>query len=125
MSDRDRLSAAYEKARSKLLAERTAAGHWIGELSASALSTATAVSALSVVRRNGWSDARFDDAIESGVQWLAAHQNDDGGFGDTDKSYSNIATTMLVSAAFHLADKADQHETLLSQAEAYIQSKAA
>ncbi len=123
MSDRDRLTAAYEKARSTLLAERTSAGHWIGELSASALSTATAVSALSVVRRNGWSDARFDDAIESGVQWLAAHQNDDGGFGDTDKSYSNIATTMLVSAAFHLADKADQHETLLSQAEAYIQSK--
>lgn len=123
MPDSDRLSAAYEKTRSKLLAERTATGHWIGELSASALSTATAVSALSVVRKSGWSDAKFDDAIESGVRWLVAHQNDDGGFGDTDKSYSNIATTMLVSAAFHLAAKVDQYETLLSQADAYVQSK--
>lgn len=119
----DRLSAAYEKARSQLLAERALTGHWVGQLSASALSTATAVSALSVVRQNGWSDAGFDDAIEGGMRWLAAHQNDDGGFGDTNKSYSNIATTMLVSAAFHLAGKAEQNEALLNRADAYIQSK--
>ena len=123
MLDSDRLSAAFEKARSQLQAERTAAGHWVGELSASALSTATAVSALSVVRQNGRPDARFDDAIEGGVRWLTAHQNDDGGFGDTDKSYSNIATTMLVSAAFHLAAKANQNVALLNRADAYIQSK--
>lgn len=123
MSDSDRLSAAYEKVRSELLAERTSTGHWVGELSASALSTATAVSALSVVRQIGWSEARFDEAIEGGVRWLAAHQNDDGGFGDTDKSYSNIATTMLVSAAFHLAAKAEHNETQLNRADAYIRSE--
>jgi hypothetical protein len=47
----DRLHAAYEKARAELLNQRDATGHWIGELSASALSTATAVSALSCVAR--------------------------------------------------------------------------
>jgi squalene-hopene/tetraprenyl-beta-curcumene cyclase len=35
-----RLGRAYQTARSALLAERTAAGYWIGELSTSALSTA-------------------------------------------------------------------------------------
>jgi len=123
MIDSDRLLNAYDKAREQLLAERTADGHWIGQLSTSALSTATAVSALSVVREHGRADARFDDAIEGGVRWLTAHHSDDGGFGDTDKSYSNIATTMLVSAAFHLAGKADQNVMLLNRANAYIQSK--
>ena len=42
--------AAYEKAKADLLAERTPDGHWVGELSSSALSTATAVSALAMVR---------------------------------------------------------------------------
>jgi len=123
MPDRARLSAAYEKARSQLLAERTPVGHWVGELSASALSTATAVSALSVVRQNGWSDARFEEAVEGGVRWLTEHQNADGGFGDTDKSYSNIATTMLVSAAFRLTERDKHHVALLERADAYIRSK--
>ena len=52
MVDPDRLSAAYETARYDLLAESAAAGHWIGELSSSPLSTATAISALVIVERN-------------------------------------------------------------------------
>ena len=47
----DRLRAAYQTARAALLAERTPDGHWVGELSTSALSTAVAVSALPLVRR--------------------------------------------------------------------------
>ena len=34
--------------------------------------------------------------IDAGVKWLVAHQNADGGWGDTVKSFSNISTTMLV-----------------------------
>ena len=41
-------------------------------------------------------------------------QNPDGGFGDTDLSHSNIATTYLVVAALHLAGVADQHAALLA-----------
>src|SRR6476661_2822589 len=48
----DRLGAAYRAARDKLLAERTPGGHWVGELSSSALATATAATALAVVARS-------------------------------------------------------------------------
>ncbi len=44
-----------------------------------------------------------DTAIERGCQWLLSHQNSDGGWGDTDRSHSNIATTFLVIAAVRLA----------------------
>jgi squalene-hopene/tetraprenyl-beta-curcumene cyclase len=113
--DPDRLRRAYETARAALLAERTAAGHWAGELSTSALSTAVAVSALSLVDRDEY--ARL---IDGGLEWLARNQNADGGWGDTVKSLSNISTTMLGRAAFHLAGGADRFPDPLRRAEAWL-----
>jgi squalene-hopene/tetraprenyl-beta-curcumene cyclase len=99
--DRARLERALTKARAALLAERGPHGHWEGELSSSALSTATAVTALELWQRAapaaGSTPAR---AIESGLRWLAEHQNADGGWGDTTLSFSNISTTALCWAAF-------------------------
>ena len=90
-----RLHAALRKATTTLLAELSPKGHWIGRLSSSALSTATAVIALNRV------DPRAHAAqIQSGLQWLAQHANPDGGWGDTVLSKSNISTTALVWAAF-------------------------
>ncbi len=103
--DHHRLKKAYERARSDLLAERTPGGHWEGQLSSSALSTATAVSALACVLKNGQTltvATRLRSLIERGLSYVAAIQNSDGGWGDTDRSLSNIATTMLVRAAIHL-----------------------
>jgi len=75
-----------------LLARRSASGVWEGLLSSSALSTATAVIALSV------EDA--DSVLVSrGRAWLVATQNQDGGWGDTTASVSNISTTALCWAA--------------------------
>src|SRR5579872_3351000 len=48
---RDRLASSYDHARSVLLAGRNSRGFWEGELSTSALATATAVMALEMVRR--------------------------------------------------------------------------
>lgn len=106
--DADRLGSAYETARVHLLGERNSAGHWVGELSTSALSTATAVMALEQVRRDrlargihandGPDVGSLSTLIESGVRWLVENQNDDGGWGDTTKSFSNISTTMLCRA---------------------------
>lgn len=137
MVDPDRLVAAYETARVDLLDERVRAGHWVGELSTSALSTATAVSALSIVRREAakagantaqltalfGSPERLSGLIAGGVRYLATHQNADGGWGDTELSYSNIATTMLGVAALHLAGVASEHKTIIERANAYIDAQ--
>src|SRR5688572_9491062 len=121
MLDTQRLLTAYETARRDLLAERVAAGHWEGRLASSALSTATAVSALAMIDRRGTPVAGEDEArlvrlIVPGLQWLAKAQNPDGGWGDTDRSRSNIATTMLVRAAFHLTGVPAEHAGLLERA---------
>lgn len=97
--DRNRLAAALEKARSELLAQRNAAGHWEGELSSSALSTATAVTALAIADRASGSN-RFTEHVSSGLKWLETHANADGGWGDTTISRSNLSTTTLCWAAF-------------------------
>ena len=98
---------ARQKAVSALLAARNSQGHWTGELSHSALATATAVCALAVVARNSPEPrAEIPALIQAGLDWLAANQNPDGGWGDTDRSLSNISTTILGWAAFGL-----QHES--------------
>jgi squalene-hopene/tetraprenyl-beta-curcumene cyclase len=119
----ERLTGAYQIALDALLAERTVDGHWIGELSTSALSTATAVSALAMVQRGRTSPRPHDKLIADGLTWLAAHQNDDGGWGDTVKSVSNISTTMLCRAAFHIAGLAQQYEECLKRAENHLQER--
>ncbi|MGC3971955.1 MAG: prenyltransferase/squalene oxidase repeat-containing protein [Pirellulales bacterium] len=122
MIDRPRLLNAYAKAREALLAERVPEGHWVGELSSSALSTATACSALAIASRNAdaATRAQYEALIAAGLQWIFARQNPDGGWGDTDKSLSNISTTMLVRAAVHLAARADEFEIPLRRADDYI-----
>jgi squalene-hopene/tetraprenyl-beta-curcumene cyclase len=121
--DLDRLNAAYQTALAALLAERTPEGSWVGELSTSALSTATAVSALALVQREREPPRPHDKLIADGLVWLASHQNDDGGWGDTVKSISNISTTMLCRAAFHIAGQAGQYGDCLKRAEKHLQEK--
>jgi squalene-hopene/tetraprenyl-beta-curcumene cyclase len=120
-----RLEAAYQTALAALLIERTPAGHWVGELSTSALSTATAVMALCLVERRGESGTSATGAsnatlIANGLRWLAQHQNADGGWGDTVKSFSNISTTMLCRSAFHLTGIQLEHAETVSRAEAWL-----
>src|SRR5688500_2837227 len=124
--DLERVRSCYETAKELLLAERVD-GHWVGQLSASALSTATAVSALSLVAKASQEGERPESSlaslIDGGVKYLVAHQNDDGGWGDTDKSYSNIATTYLAVAAIHLSNRACDFANHLERARRYIESQ--
>src|SRR5688572_16493111 len=87
--------------RARLLSARVPAGYWVGELSGSALSTATAISALALVDRKA-----YEPQIRNGVAWLARSCNSDGGWGDTVFSVSNISTTSLCWSAFGLAGDA-------------------
>lgn len=105
MTNAPLLRQTLEQLHGELLSEREDRPHWTGCLSASALSTATAVSALCVACRQmqpGESRTRFLELIRRGGQWLDRQQNEDGGFGDTDRSHSNIATSYLVLAAWTL-----------------------
>ena len=85
-----------------LLAARTADGHWAGELSSSALSTAVAVIALTLVDRHRPRPALAAIA-RGGIEWLVRTQNTDGGWGDTTDSPSNVSTTALCWAALTIA----------------------
>jgi squalene-hopene/tetraprenyl-beta-curcumene cyclase len=125
MLDNERLHRAYLTARDDLSAQRVPEGHWVGELSSSALSTATATSALASVLRYADPPPKQRETMErlvrAGVQWLASHNNADGGWGDTDKSFSNIATTMLACAAFHLAGAAEEHRGGVDRGAEYVE----
>jgi squalene-hopene/tetraprenyl-beta-curcumene cyclase len=119
---RERLAEAYAKARAHLLSQRTPEGFWVGELASSALSTATAVCALTLADRH-----RFAALIGGGARWLLDHQMSDGGWGDTVKSFSNISTTMLCRAALTLgkgagAAQAQRIDESLRRAEDYLES---
>ncbi|NQV25712.1 MAG: squalene--hopene cyclase [Rhodopirellula sp.] len=133
MIDHEQLTSAFETAKALLLAEcRNEPGelpHWEGELSTSALSTATAVMALQQVRNAGrvaadYSlEADFSVLIRGGLNWLADHQNEDGGWGDTVISMSNISTTMLTHAVFHATGTADEFREQVEKAKHYIDEK--
>src|SRR6266404_1262556 len=117
----DRLEAAYQTALAMLLKERTPDGHWVGELSTSALSTATAVMALHLVQKHG--GASHQSLIDGGLAWLTAHQNDDGGWGDTTVSFSNISTTMLCRAAIYLTQSSSRLALAVNRAETWLTAK--
>ena len=133
MIDSQQLASAFETAKNLLLAEcRNESGelpHWEGELSTSALSTATAVMALQQVCNAGKGaadyslDTDFTALIRDGLKWLAEHQNEDGGWGDTVKSISNISTTMLTHAVFHATGTVDEFADQVDKAKRYIDEK--
>ncbi len=107
-----RIIHAHESARAHLLSHRTPAGHWEGELSSSALSTATAIIALSTVDRPAHSSL-----IQRGLAWLTTTLSSSGGWGDTPISAPNLSTTLLVHAAYGAAEAA-----LPPTAAAYLQT---
>ena len=107
----------YRRLSRRLLNAQNNAGHWVGELSASALSTATSISAFSFyLASEGCDPADREDLVNKigqGLRWILNRQNPDGGWGDTDKSKSNISTTMLVEAAVAAASAADAATKLM------------
>jgi squalene-hopene/tetraprenyl-beta-curcumene cyclase len=118
-----RLDRALDVAREALWDERHDQCYWCGELASSALATATAVSALSIVRDAAGNALELGGLIDGGVRWLVDHQNTNGGWGDTSLSLSNIATTMLVRAALELSGTADRYQAPLDRAIDYVESQ--
>ncbi len=117
--DRTAFDRTLARVRRRLLDSRNEKGHWTGELSSSALSTATAVCALGMADREGHAGR-----IESGLSWLAATGNEDGGYGDTTISRSNISTTALCWAAFRFADRSGRFAAPAEKAAAWLEKEA-
>ena len=117
----DRLQCGYESAASALLGEALSAGHWEGELSSSPLSTATAIAAFQLtIRERPDRATEFQPLINSGLTWLAEHQNPDGGWGDTVLSHSNISTSMLAYASFQMTHGATHYRAVVERAAAHV-----
>src|SRR5947209_13792108 len=100
--------AAFEKTLNStcaaLKAARNTRGFWEGELSSSALSTATALFALHLANQAArYANSELQQVVQGGLDWLCANQNADGGWGDTVRSFSNISTTALCWAAITAA----------------------
>jgi squalene-hopene/tetraprenyl-beta-curcumene cyclase len=121
----DALAAALARTSHALLDERQPGGHWTGKLSSSALSTATAVCALAIHRRQAIDEAVVAaPLITRGLDWLSHHVNPDGGWGDTDLSISNLSTTTLCWAAFGAADESHGYAQTVNRAEEYLRRAA-
>lgn len=108
------ITRAWEKVKEKLYDEKQEEAYWRGELSPSALSSATALSALFLADRN-----RYGESVERGLSWLTQTQNPDGGWGDTPKSKSNLSTSALVLAGYCIAGRGEAE--LLRRCRTYIE----
>ncbi|HEX7376531.1 MAG TPA: hypothetical protein VF278_05435, partial [Pirellulales bacterium] len=132
-----KLAEFYQNTRQALLDLRGPHGHWEGELSSSALSTATAVMALDLFLSSQCRQTRgagiahhvpaeaephIATLISRGLAWLADTQNRDGGWGDTVLSKSNISTTALVWAAFSGGD--EPYAAAIGRCEAWLRDAA-
>ena len=106
--------------RERLLARRAPGRYWEGHLASSALSTATAVVALSLDDKVSGRSHR--DLTRAGMAWLIANQNRDGGWGDTVVSASNLSTTLLCWAA--LSPSGGAGDGAVERAEQWIAAQA-
>ncbi len=107
--DTEKLQKTLNSARDFLLSEVSSDGSWKGRLSSSPLSTAIASFALMM--------AGEKETARRGLRWLADNINEDGGWGDTPESPSNLTTTLLSWCAL---SNAEQFEGTLESAEAWL-----
>ncbi|MBI1177486.1 squalene--hopene cyclase [bacterium] len=117
------ITSVLERTTSALLAAMNEQGHWSGELSSSALSTAVATIALGELDRQSGAN-HHEQFVANGLRWLADHVNEDGGWGDTIRSQSNLSTTALVWAAFGAAGMDRDFESVVASAVNYIERTA-
>src|SRR5207244_7191576 len=74
-------------------------------------------------QKHSHTSGNHQELITNGLSWLAAHLNADGGWGDTVNSVSNISTTMLARAAFHIGGVVEQYAERLRRSENYLRER--
>lgn len=89
--------------RDQLLAKRAPGRIWRGKLSSSAISTSVSVFALYMVDKD-----KYAAHIQKGTAWLKDTMHDDGSWGDTIESPSNMTATLLTYASLCAVGEAPQ-----------------
>ena len=115
--DKDKLCSSLDILKGDLFSRMIDDTCWEGCLSSSALSTATAVTALAIFDRD-----KYRLQILNGLSWLSANINDDGGWGDTVKSLSNLPTTLLCYCVFAFAPDPDRYADAIESVEGWLKS---
>jgi len=117
--DKNKLEQSLQMARDHLVGSMENASCWQGRLSSSALATATAVTALAVIDKG-----KYADLIAAGLGWLCRNVNEDGGWGDTEVSESNISTTLLCWSAFAMAENPLLYTDAVKGSELWLEKRA-
>jgi squalene-hopene/tetraprenyl-beta-curcumene cyclase len=116
MTTRELAAEVAGRLHARLAAEYDPRGFWTGRLCSSAVAGAIAVTALARINR-----ASHAGRIAAGLDWISAHRNPDGGWGDSPESPSNLTATLLVWNALHLHDESSpRHRAAVRDAEAWL-----
>jgi len=115
---------AIDLATDELMAQMGPQGWWEGRLSSSALSTATAISALCCGSGQASGGNAEEAMVGRAVNWLVENQNGDGGWGDTPQSPSNLPTTLLAWSALRLGKGGETCGGVLERTARYVDIKA-
>lgn len=107
--DVDRLATAERRVREQLLGARVD-GAWSGHQSSSPLATASALLAFQAAGKQD-PTAVDPEVMARGLVWLAASQNDDGGWGDAGRSRTTLLSTVSAVSALKLCGTSSELES--------------
>jgi hypothetical protein len=114
----NRSQSQFDEFSALLRQKRNAAGYWEGRLSSSALGVAVAITALHFY------DAKSNASeILPGLNWLETNINNDGGFGDSPESASNVSTSLLCYSAVRACSADNRNSSLLLKIGDYLRSQ--
>ena len=94
--NRQMIQEMLDDVRGTLLSRRDASGMWRGALSSSAISTSVSVFALYLIDRD-----KYQEEIARGTEWLLKTMKEDGSWGDSVESPSNMTATLLTYTSLH------------------------
>lgn len=101
MLDKNKINEMLAEVRTALLARRDTDGMWRGALSSSAISTSVSVYALHLI-----GGGKYEREVNCGVDWLMQTMKEDGTWGDSVESPSNMTATLLTYTSLFAIGKA-------------------